>query len=334
MGRGLTAAGLFLALGAPATSPGAETLVAGPFTVVHSARGERAAKVVAREAPAMLRELAGEWGGEYPHPVTVVLLDRPEGGDPAPPGGLPEWFSGAAIPHRRVIYLKLASALRQGPGDIRRTLAHELSHLYLRWRTGERDPPRWMDEGLAMRQAGEYDLLDRVGLSAAAVSGGLIPLAELEDSFPPGEWRAALAYAQSHSFVLHLLDRGGRRAFLDFFDWLREGVEVRVALERAFGGDLATLEEEWRAGMMGDARWVTLLAGGSTFWSLATLLFLVAYLKKKVDSRRLLREMESEEEAGEDPPAEAGPGGEEDRGARLLPFYRRPRPPRRPRTLH
>jgi hypothetical protein len=278
------------------SAEGAE-FVSGRLTVVHAGDKEKAARYVADLGPGIIEALEADLGGRFDRPVTVVLLEGNGRQGPHAPTGLPSWFAGAAVPGAGTIYLKLSSAMKDGPADIRRTLAHELAHLYLRWRVAGHPLPRWLDEGLAMRASGEYDLSHRWSLTLAALAGDVPPLYRLEERFPDDEAEARLAYAAGFSFTGFILRRGGKAGLVRLLDVLGTGDEFGEAFRHVYGFSLEEAENLWRRDLRGSSRWISAIAGGSSLWMLVTLLFLLVSWRKRRLSRIKLEAMDEEEEA-------------------------------------
>jgi hypothetical protein len=129
-----------------------------------------------------------------------------------------------------------------------------MCHLLLASRTSHAElaPPRWLDEGLAMWISGTWDLGldwradDSSLLADAAAAGSLLPLKELESSFPQGPF-FHVAYAQSHSFVTWLVERGGDDGLRRLLRRLASDVDLGPAFESTYDISLEGAEREWRA---------------------------------------------------------------------------------------
>ncbi len=197
---------------------------------------------LAREASAA-HDAAADWfHAELDSIVTIVwVADRPT----APVAGLAE-------PSRARITL-FAPALAPRPDRLRSVLVHEMCHLLLASRTSRAElaPPRWLDEGLAMWISGTWDLGldwradDSSLLADAAAAGSLLPLEELESSFPQGPF-FHVAYAESHSFVAWLVDRGGDESLRRLLRRLASDVDLGPAFESTYAVPLEEAEREWR----------------------------------------------------------------------------------------
>src|SRR5690606_28262832 len=76
---------------------------------------------------------------------------------------------------------------------------HELAHIAVAGAAGEGrgQVPRWFDEGVARRLAGEDGMDDDAVLAQAKLGGRVMLLEGLERSFPGSQASAAIAYAVS-----------------------------------------------------------------------------------------------------------------------------------------
>ncbi len=291
---GQAAVALLLVSALRAAAARGDTLSAGRFEVFHGPGRRQTAAFLLDRAPVALDYLAEEFGRRYDFPVTIVLLDPAGPGVPETPAWMPPWLSGVATGDDR-IYLRTAASLPGGAADIRRALAHELTHLYLRRRTDAHPLPRWFEEGLAVRQAGPPLLGDRVDLSLTAARGALPPLAAWRDAFPAGEDEARVAYAASADFVLHLRDLVGRHGIRRLLDQVARGTPFPAAFRVVLGGSQEEVEQSWRRGFVRRSRLLLLLAGGGSTWAFATVVFLLVSWRKRVISKRRLAAMEEEE---------------------------------------
>jgi hypothetical protein len=159
--------------------------------------------------------------------------------------------AGVAIDSESRILLS-APILSANPARLRPVVLHEMSHLFFGDAVAGAEvlPPRWLNEGIAMRISRDWDL----GLSwrtdyesvlvDASAGGSLIPFSELDASFPPGPF-FHLAYAQSLSFVEWLATlRGddGLRAVLAALD---RDLDPGPAFAEVYGKTLEVAQAEW-----------------------------------------------------------------------------------------
>ncbi len=217
--------------------------------------------------------------------------------------------AGAARADRNEILL-FAPALVSRPERIVPVLRHEMSHLVFARATSaaELEPPRWLDEGIAMWRSGEWDLdlavrRDRAAwLRDAAAAGQLFAFEELDGRFPRGP-RLPLAYAQSASFVDWLDRRSGGEVLRRFIADLGRDADLEVAARAAFGASLETLESEWREDVAGG--FLGRLPSEGALLSAACGLFALLLVATWVRKRRKLRRLPDDE----GPPAVSEPSG-------------------------
>jgi hypothetical protein len=221
----------------------------------------------------------------------------------APSGrGAPEWASGTAYPDEGVVVV----AMRGRDGsmlDWQRTLTHELAHLALGRALGGREP-RWLTEGFAWLHSMDASVDRATTLFSAVVAGRVVPLWEIEQTFPAEENAASLAYAESYDFVSWLArrgrwsddrDDGDRSAFRQFLAEMSEGRDVEAAAESAFGRRMADLETEWGDSLRDRYLWMPLGFAGGLVWVLGALLLVAGWLRRKHQGRATMRRWDAEE---------------------------------------
>lgn len=298
----------------PAEDPSeAAPLSAAPPGYVRERHGEvewefhERARSVARELQAVHRR---EWPrivAELGQPVGASLTVR-IGRDPeemcalAPPHAPPPpYASGVAYPHRGLVLLTLSAPETWERPDVESVLVHELSHVALHRAVDGHPVPRWFTEGVAIYQAREQSFERVRTLWNGTAAGTLLPLNRLSGAFPDEPHRVSLAYAQSADFVRWLRARDdGETRFRELVGRLGRGQPFDVALERTYSIRAASLEIEWLDGLSERFQAWPLLLGGSSFWTLAVVLIVVGYVRRKRRDRRTLQTWEAEEAEEED----------------------------------
>ena len=132
-------------------------------------------------------------------------------------------------------------------------------------------------------------------LTQAVLGKKLIPLGRLVSGFPEDEGRARLAYAESADLVHYLKNHYGQEAFHRFLRALAEGNRFGGACRKVFGKEFIQVEQEWRKHLRRRYSWLPIIGSTGTLWFLATLVFLTAYLKKKMSARATLRRWSEED---------------------------------------
>ncbi len=147
-----------------------------------------------------------------------------------------------------------------------------------------------------MLQAREWSFERARALSAAALSDRLLDLEDLERRFPERRHDITLAYAQASAVVGRLLKSDGD-AFVALLAKVRAGEPFGVALESAYQATTRELEARWHADLNTHYALIPLATGSTTIWTLATLIFLFGYARRRRADRRTLDRWEVEEEA-------------------------------------
>lgn len=136
-------------------------------------------------------------------------------------------------------------------GWIQAVIPHEIAHLffYQLVQTNISSWPRWLNEGFA--QFFEFNSKEAAlnQVEQAARNGALTPLRYIGGSFGQDPEEVNLAYAQSLSIVVFLLETWGEEGLGALIDEIRAGSTINDALLGAFG---LTFEEF-------EARWITWL---------------------------------------------------------------------------
>jgi hypothetical protein len=221
----------------------------------------------------------------------------------APAGrGAPPWAIGVAYPDLGVISV----ALRRGAtiADPLATLRHELAHVALGAALGDR-APHWLHEGFAYQHSGEWSWDRTETLAGMAWAGGIIPLDQLDQTFPQEEVPANRAYAESYDFVGYLSrrgrwedpsDDGDRWPFRRFLREIGHGSDLDSAALRAFGKPLHPLFDEWRSDL--GSRYMLMPIGlfGLMLWMLCAVLLGFAWWRRRRQNHRRLAQWDLEDQ--------------------------------------
>jgi hypothetical protein len=272
---------------------------------MHYERGlDDTARALAGNAEEVLARISADLV-ELPVPQHIrVQLVRDAASLPvvAPQGrGAPPWAIGVAYPDLGVISV----ATRRGARvvDPAATLRHELAHIALGTALGSR-APHWLHEGFAYQHSAEWSWERTETLAGMAWFGGIIPIDQLDGSFPREEMPAHRAYAESYDFVGYLSrrgrwedkeDDGNRYAFRRFLTAVGQGMNIDAAAQKNFGKPISQLFEEWREDL--SKRYMLAPIGllGLALWILCAVLLMLAWLRKRRHNRRRLGEWEHQE---------------------------------------
>lgn len=208
------------------------------------------------------------------------------------------WVVGIAVHPGSLIVVKPPRLVFGSLIRLRQTVRHELTHVMLSRVSSMENMPRWLNEGIAMRVAGEMGTRAGWITSGAILRGALISLDKLDERFPDSHERAGLAYAESLSAVNYIADTYGEEALLELIGSLRNH-DFDTALGASLGLDLDMLSEGWTRSIRVSPYVVTLVSSSLALW-LMTMLVILAFIRKRRLARRKKWEWEMEEAMGDD----------------------------------
>jgi hypothetical protein len=209
-------------------------------------------------------------------PIAVSIVPTPRD---LPPewANLPPYAAGAAVEEQGRVAVLVWKCGAYPFGDVRQTLVHELSHVLL-YRALGRRPPRWLDEGLAMRASREWGASDGLYslLALRSVAHGGWNLARVERDFAGGESPVRGSYALVKGFVRDLF-RGDAEvgAFLE--DARRLG-SVDAAFVARFGMTPDRAFANWAKNLPWWGEWLVWISSPAVLWMVVGALFLLAAL--------------------------------------------------------
>lgn len=187
--------------------------------------------------------------------IKIYLYKTPESymrGEFEPPA----WSNGVAF------YAKKLIATHEQPedGKLHSVLAHEMSHLLFEsfWAEERKDPPVWLNEGLAMLEeapdpgrpeSSDWHRAMWVLEEKQTVSfERFFSVSPARDMAGADKDAVSLWYVQAYSVVYFLYRRHTRLQFRNFCAQLREGKNLQQALWKAYRyPTLSKFEKEWRA---------------------------------------------------------------------------------------
>jgi len=158
---------------------------------------------------------------------------------------------------------------------------------------------RWFNEGLAVQLSGESSFLRMRTLWDATLSKTLIPLADLDKSFPDENTKVSIAYAESADFVRFLLRDEDRARFGSLIERVRKGTAFDRALSDAYSDSTRKLEYQWHEELDKRFSFWPVLTGSSMLWAIIMGMLLVAWVRRRRKAKETLARW-AKEEAEED----------------------------------
>jgi hypothetical protein len=209
----------------------------------------------------------------------------------------PEWGAALAFPESRRVIMQGRSA-GSDAGDPVEVLRHELAHLALHERLGDR-PPRWFDEGYASVAAREWRREDVLAANLALAVRGAPSLDQLEASFSGGSVAAQSAYALSYRAVMELAALDPERGLTLFFQYWPESPSLDAAVRRAFGITLAGFERDYQSRTRRRYGALALVADLSVVFVVMAILLMPFYFVRRARDRRRLAALLAADAAAE-----------------------------------
>ena len=203
--------------------------------------------------------------------------------------GAPEWGVALAFPESRRVIIQ-GRAAGSGAGDPLETLRHELAHLALHERLGNR-PPRWLDEGYASVAAHEWRRDDVLATNVALALRGAPSFEQLEKSFTGGATTAQSAYALSYRAVAEMASLDPERGLTLFFRYWESGKSLDVAMRQAFGMTLSGFEREFQGRVRRRYGALALFADLTLVFLVTGIALLPFFVARRARDRRRLRDM-------------------------------------------
>jgi len=229
--------------------------------------------------------------------VEVRLTRSQEDMNALAPAGYPppRYAVGVAYPALRLVLVSIREPKTAEATNLAEVLRHELAHVALFDATHGRHVPLWFNEGFAIYASGEHPLDRWHTLWNATLSKSLLPLSDLDKSFPEENQQVSIAYAESADFVRYLLRDDDRARFGSLVERVRKGTAFDRALSDAYGDSTRILEYQWREDLDKRMSYWPMLTGSSLLWSLIVGILVVAYVRRRRKAKETLARWEKEE---------------------------------------
>jgi hypothetical protein len=255
--------------------------------------------ILLNNADAIAQDMMSSLGLPLQKPVDVMIASSAAEFQRIQPAGsrVPVWAIGVAYPQQNLIILLSPVVRQRGTIDIVQTFQHEVLHIILGQAfKGKENVPRWLDEGLAMIVANEWSMARLSTMTFAVLGRKLIPMQQLTEGFPWDPDQAQIAYCQSFYFISFLKGKFGSDVFKIFLRNYTAHKNFQQAISDTYHVQWDEMEDLWHDYLRLRFSWIPLITSSTTLWFLATLVFILGYLRKKRMNRLKLKEWTREEE--------------------------------------
>jgi hypothetical protein len=199
---------------------------------------------------------------------------------------LPEWGIGFAIPSKNLIILRFPTTFVR-PSRIQYIVGHEIAHILIH-KTADSWIPRWFDEGCAIHLSREPGFIDEIQLSFAVLFQRLIPLSEIEHTYPHSRQKVRFAYLESASSIHYLILEHGPNIIMDILTETRKEKDFKKGFQASTGTDILVFEWEWRKWLKRRYSFMFLLNTNILFIVAAVFVILMG-VRQKLVRKRLYR---------------------------------------------
>jgi hypothetical protein len=243
-------------------------------------------------------ELVDELGSPVlSRPIEVRVARSPEDMTSLAPAEVPPpaYASAVALPGLRLVLLSMRAPVSNEGTDLEELFRHELAHIALDDAVGSAHVPLWFQEGFAVHASGESPLARQEALTNATLWKTIVPLRDLDRSFPSDHYEVSVAYAEAADFVRFLLRQPDRGRFAATVERTHKGEDFDRALADAYGTDQRRLEYEWREELAKRYTFWPVLLSGSVVWVLVVVALGVGLMRKKRRDKTTIDRWEREE---------------------------------------
>lgn len=225
---------------------------------------------------------------------SIYLLDDLDDFNRLVAGKFPDWGAAAAYPERELIAIKSPLTFNINK-SLRELLAHEYTHLAVSHKCGFYEPPRWLNEGLAMDASMEWSWSDNLAMGKAAVFGQFIPLQKIEMVNRFNESKAHVAYAESYLAVQFMLKRYGQNSINLFLTQISQKKTAGDAMYAATGLSMMEFQQDFEKYLSQRFNYASLFMDTIFFWALLAIIVVAAFFMRFRKRRKFYRKWEDEE---------------------------------------
>ncbi len=220
-------------------------------------------------------------------------------------GTAPEWSVAIARRNPPAIILKSPEISPLSFYRFMDVVIHELNHIYIHRIRNNATMPAWFVEGLAMRSAGEFSIMQKVLISQAKWRNQLIPLSRLYSMRTRSSTSVDQAYAQAASAVNAMEYYYGSSVFSLIFNTMNfpphgEASRVNMDFSKAFqfvtGDDQLDFQEKYNEFIRMNYNWLFLLQASSLIFIALPVILVIGFILKRKKSRRKMELWQIEED--------------------------------------
>jgi hypothetical protein len=266
------------------------------FLFYYHSQDKQVMKPLINDAEELRNEIMKDLGFDFKEKTKVYMAPSTKKYHEIQPGvEIPSWSAAVAYPSLRLIIIQSPRATKNKHIDLKKLFKHEFTHIALGKAFSKKEKiPMWLNEGLAMYESREWDLSRVSAMTRGVLTDSLIPLSEITDRFPFEADKAELAYSESFYLISFLITKYGRENFHRFIKEYSGGKGLKELLIEVYGITWEELEKKWKNYLKMRFSWLPIVTSSVTLWFMVTLIFILAYVKKKKAMRLKFEQWERE----------------------------------------
>ena len=267
------------------------------FVFYFHSKDKRLIESLINDAETFRGDIVKDLGIDFKEKTKVYLAPSFRQYQELQPGGeVPSWSAAVAYPRLNLIIMQSPKATNGKGIDLSKVFKHEFTHIALGKAFSKREEiPLWLNEGLAMYESREWDFSRVSAITRAVLTGSLIPLSEITRLFPLEANKAELAYSESFYLISFLISQYGKENFHRFLREYSGGKGLKDVLTEVYGIKWEEFEKKWRHYLKVRFSWFPIVTSTTTLWFLVTIVFILAYIRKKKATRLKFEQWEREE---------------------------------------
>jgi len=241
------------------------------------------------------QKMVDEWGRVIVRPLSVYITFSKDDFYKQARGPVPEWGVAVAKQDPDQIIIQAPHVSGISFSRMLEILNHELNHVYLNRIENSETFPSWYKEGMAMRQADEFNLRHRIKISKAKWNRQLFTFNDLEHFMNVRKSNANLAYAQSAAMVYALEYYYGDEIHTTLLKSMREGASFWNAIRKITGDERIDVRLNLEIYIEDNYNWMFLLNASNVVFMILPLILIGGFFYKRHRNKKVLAKWAVEE---------------------------------------
>ena len=210
-------------------------------------------------------------------------------------GRAPEWSIAITMKNPNRIIMQSPSTAKISFKKLLQILVHELNHVYLNNVLNSSSFPSWFKEGMAVSEAGQFSINDRILISSSKWKNELLSVNQLNRFSSINKYNARLAYAESYAMFISLQYYYGVDIYKKIITLMNQNYEFWDALNHITGENQSQIKNNIEQFLLKNYNWMFLLNAYNLIFVFLPIIVIGGYFYKKYKNKKLLKKWEIEE---------------------------------------